>query len=479
MMLPMKTELHKEKKEWSAIILAAGKGTRMGSPLPKVLHPVAGRPMIQNIIEACQAASVKQIRLVVGHASQLVKTVVEPMGVQIYMQKEQKGTADAVKSAEPNSLNGLVMILNGDHPLLRTEDLLSFQKEFIEKDLDLAVVTVKLKKPKDFGRIVRSAGKIAAIVEAKDASAETLKINEVSTGIYLGKASVFAELLPKIQNNNSKQEYYLPDILELSLRSRKKVGTIKGHPRVSFGVNTQEELSQASRICYLQKARELMQKGVLILDPRSVYIEQSVEVAAGTVLYPQVFLRGKTKIGPLCAIEPNCFVVDSFIGESVQLKANSYLERVQILNRASVGPFARLRPETIIGEEAHVGNFVEMKKVKFGAKSKAGHLTYLGDAEVGSEVNIGCGTITCNYAADRKKYKTVIGNGVFVGSDTQFVAPIEIGEKAVIGSGSTITKDVPARALAVARGKQFIKENYVKESEESSNKTKVKESSES
>lgn len=464
MMLPMNSQVHKEKTEmtkWTAIVMAAGKGTRMGSPLPKVLHPVAGRPMIQNVIEACFQAGVSDVRLVVGHGSHLVQNVVEPMGVQLFTQKEQKGTADAVMSGEPETIEGNVMILNGDHPLLTASDLKSFIDSFEKQKMDLAVVTAKLKDPKDFGRIVRSQGQLVAIVEAKDASKDALKINEVNTGIYVAKAEVLAKYLPLIQNNNSKKEYYLTDILGLTIQARKKVGTLEGNPRVAFGVNTQAELAQASRIKYRQKAKDLMEKGVLILDPKSVYVEETVEVSPGTVLYPQVFLRGRTKIGPLCAIEPNCFVVDSVIGEGVQLRANSYLERAHIMNRASVGPFARLRPETVIGEEAHVGNFVEMKKVKFGARSKAGHLTYLGDAEVGSGVNIGCGTITCNYAADKKKYKTVIGNDVFVGSDTQFVAPITVGEGAVIGSGSTITKDVPARALAVARGKQFVKENYV------------------
>ncbi|MFN7729544.1 MAG: bifunctional UDP-N-acetylglucosamine diphosphorylase/glucosamine-1-phosphate N-acetyltransferase GlmU [Bdellovibrio sp.] len=464
MMLPMKSDSHKEKTDkpkWTAIILAAGKGTRMGSPLPKVLHPVAGRPMLQNVIEACFQAGVADIRLVVGHGSHLVQNVVDPLGVHLFTQTEQKGTADAVMSAEPELVEGNIIILNGDHPLLTAADLGGFIEKFEQQKMDLAVVTAKLKDPKDFGRVVRSSGQLVAIVEAKDAAAETLKINEVNTGIYVAKASILGEFLPKIENNNSKKEYYLTDILSLTIHARKRVGTLEGNPRVAFGVNTQAELAKASRLKYRQKAKELMDKGVLILDPQAVYIEETVEVAPGSVIYPQVYIRGKSKIGTLCAIEPNCFIVDSILGEGVQLKANSYLERVQILNRASVGPFARLRPETIIGEEAQVGNFVEMKKVRFGAKSKAGHLTYLGDADVGSDVNIGCGTITCNYAVDKKKYKTVIGNGTFVGSDTQFVAPITIGENAVIGSGSTITKDVPARALAVARGKQVIIENYV------------------
>lgn len=465
-MLPMKIETHKENSSlnaWTAIVLAAGKGTRMATPLPKVLHPVGGVPMIQRVIESCRKSNVAEIRVVLGHGSNLVKNVIEPMGVQTFLQKEQLGTADAVLAAEPDLIQGSVLIVNGDHPLVTQEDIGEFIQEFEKNKWDLAVVTATLKDPKDFGRIVRHKDQICAIVEAKDASADTLKIKEVNTGLYLVRGPLLADLLSRVTNNNSKKEYYLTDILSLALERRSKVGTLSGHPRVSFGVNTQQELSRASRIVYRRKAKKLMDSGVLLLDPHTTYVEESVEIAPGSVLYPNVFIRGRTKIGPLSSIEPNCFIVDSQIGEGVQVRAQTYLERVTILNRASVGPFARLRPETIIGEEAHVGNFVEMKKVKFGARAKAGHLTYLGDAQIGSETNIGCGTITCNYAVDRKKYQTIIGNKVFVGSDTQFVAPIMVGDGAVIASGSTITKDVPSNALAVARGRQNNIENYVKD----------------
>lgn len=467
----MKSDSQKAKSEgkapvsWTAVILAAGKGTRMGSPLPKVLHPVAGKPMLQTVIESCRRAGIHDIRVVTGHGAALVKSVVEPMGVQIHTQLQQLGTADAVKAAQPETIDGNVLILNGDHPLIESGDLTSFMEQFETGRMDLAVVTARLKQPKDFGRIVRNQGRLVTIVEARDASSETLKIDEVNTGIYAVTSQVLREYLPRIRNHNAKKEFYLTDLIGLAIEGDEKVGTLEGSAKVAMGVNTQGELARASRIVYLRNAKKLMESGVLILDPKTVYVEDSVEIAPGTVLYPGVFLRGKTRVGTLSSIEPNCFIVDSLIGEGVQIRANSYLERAQVLDRASVGPFARLRPETVIGEEAHVGNFVEMKKVKFGAKSKAGHLTYLGDAEIGSEVNIGCGTITCNYAVDRGKYKTVIGNNVFVGSDTQFVAPVSIGDGAVIGSGSTITKDVPARALAVARGRQVVKENYVKSEE--------------
>ncbi len=423
--------------------------------------------MVLSVIEACKQAKVTDLRIVLGHGLNLVKAVVEPLGVNTYIQAQQLGTADAVKSAQPESIEGEVLILNGDHPLIEADDIKQFLKEFRDRKLDLAVITVKLKNPKDFGRVVRSQGRLAAIVEAKDASADTLKINEVNTGIYLAKADILAEFLPKIGNKNSKKEYYLTDLISIGLENNLAMDTIIGDKKVSFGVNTQAELSLATRLIFKRKNKQLMDSGVLMIDSTTTYIEDRVEIGAGAVIYPNVYLRGRTKIGSFTSIEPNCYIVDSEIGESCQIKANTYLEKCEIHTRASIGPFARLRPETVIGEEAHVGNFVEMKKTKFGKKSKAGHLSYLGDADVGEEVNVGCGTITCNYAVDKKKYKTKIGNRVFVGSDSQFVAPVTIGDDAIIGSGSTITKDVPAQALAVARGRQFIKENYKKKSEES------------
>lgn len=438
----------------------------MKSPLPKVLHPVAGIPLIHHVLETCHAADLKDIRLVAGHGLSLVRQVVEPLGVQVYVQDQARGTGDAVRAAHPDSLTGNVIILNGDHPLVQPEDLKLFIQEFEVQKLDLMLVTTVLKDPKSFGRIVRSGGSLRAIVEAKDASSDTLKIREVNTGIYLCRADLLAEQLPKIGNQNAQGEYYLTDLVSLCIEDQDRVGTFQGPKHVSFGVNTQAELARATRWMFSWKAKRLMEEGVVVVDPKTTYVEKTVEIGAGSVLAPNTMIRGKTRIGGFVSIEPNCYIVDSQIEDSVQIRANTYLEKVKIATKATVGPFARLRPDTEIGEEAHVGNFVEMKKVRFGAKSKAGHLTYLGDADVGTETNIGCGTITCNYAADKRKYKTLIGDRVFVGSDTQFIAPVSIGSDAVIGSGSTITKDVPERALAVARGRQIIKENYVKETPE-------------
>lgn len=454
----------------TVIALAAGKGTRMKSPLPKVLHPVAGRPMIEKVIQASKKAGAAEVRVIVGHGQNLVRQVVEPMGVACYVQDEQLGTAHAVRCAKPETVEGDVVIMNGDHPLIEASDIKDFLRIFRDEKCDLAVVTAVVKKPGEFGRIVRNRGELVAIVEAKDASAEALKISEINTGIYVVKASILAEYLPKISNNNAKKEFYITDLISLCIQDKCRVQAIQSTPKVAVGVNNQVELAKATRLLFKRKALQLMEEGVLMIDPRSTFIEESVEIGAGTVIYPNVFIRGRSKIGSFTVLESNVFISDSEIGDSVQVRGGSYLESAKLHNKVSVGPYARLRPETEIFEEAHIGNFVELKKVKFGKKSKAGHLTYLGDAEIGEEVNVGCGTITCNYAADRKKYKTKIGNRVFVGSDTQFVAPIEIGDDAVIGSGSTITKNVPANALAVARGKQFVKENYVPKAVETEDK---------
>lgn len=447
----------------TAIILAAGQGTRMKSPLPKVLHPVAGQPMIFRVLSQCLNAGFDEARVVLGHGKELVKQVVEPFAnqvsdklrIQIYNQVEQLGTADAVKSADVNTIDGEVVILNGDHPLINSDDLKSFVASFKELRLDLAVVSVTLENPHEFGRIVKSGSQLKAIVEAKDASAETLKIKEVNTGIYVCKASVLKKYLPLIQNNNSKKEFYLTDIISLALADGLSIQAIECNNKlVAHGVNSQVELATATQIIFKNKAENLMSQGVIVLNPSTIYVEESVVIGSGTVIYPNVFIRGKTAIGPFCVLEPNAFISDCILEDGVQIKAGSYLEQSVIKSQAKVGPYARLRPETTIGAEAQIGNFVELKKVNFGKKSKAGHLTYLGDAEIGEEVNIGCGTITCNYAADRKKYKTKIGDRVFVGSDSQFIAPVEVGSDCIIASGSTVTQNVPEGALAIARARQ-------------------------
>lgn len=418
--------------------------------------------MIVRIIESCRKADVNDIRIIVGHGQNLVKTILEPLAIHTYVQTQQLGTADAVKSADLDSLEDTVIIMNGDHPLISASEIKNFISDFREQKLDLAVVTVELPYAGEFGRIVRNSNKqLVSIVEAKDASADTLKIKEINTGIYVAKAEVLQKYIPQIQNNNSKKEFYLTDVIDLALQNNLKVqALLSNNVDVAHGVNNQIELARATKKVFSAYANKLMDAGVVMIDPATCYIEESVIVGAGSVIYPNVFLRGKTAIGSFTVLESNCMISNSVIGDSVQIKAGSYLDEVIVHNNANVGPYARLRPDTVIGESAHVGNFVEMKKVKFGKKSKAGHLTYLGDAEIGEDVNIGCGTITCNYSADKKKYKTVIGDRVFVGSDTQFVAPVTVGNDVLIASGSTITKSIPDGALALSRTPQVNKEGY-------------------
>lgn len=420
--------------------------------------------MIVRIIESCHKADVTDVRIVVGHGQNLVKTVLEPLAIHTYVQKEQLGTANAVKSADLESLDDTVLIMNGDHPLISAHEIKNFLSDFREQKLDVAVVTIEMNEPGNYGRIVRNSNKqLVSIVEAKDASADTLKIKEINTGIYVAKAEALKKYIPKIQNNNSKKEFYLTDLIDLSLQDGLKVQAILSNNHdVAHGVNTQLELAQATKKVFQNHAIKLMEAGVIMIDPDTCHIEEGVLIGAGSVVYPNVFMRGKTAVGVFSVIEPNCMISDSVIGDGVQVKAGSYIDGVIIKNNASVGPYARLRPDTIIGESAHVGNFVEMKKVNFGNKSKAGHLTYLGDAEIGEEVNIGCGTITCNYAADKKKYKTVIGDRVFVGSDTQLVAPVTVESDSIIASGTTVTKNVPSGALALSRAPQVNKDGYAK-----------------
>ncbi len=450
-----------EKRRLTAVILAAGHGTRMKSPLPKVLHPVAGRPMIERVIKTVRGLGVDEIRVVLGYGKDLIGPVVTGLGCTIHEQKEQKGTGHAVLQADLDSIEGDLLILNGDHPLTTSEDLKAIVGEYKDLRCDLAVVSAVLDEPASFGRIVRHHGELRAIVEVKDASSETLKIREVNTGTYIGKVEIFRDLLPTVSSHNAQKEYYLTDLISLALDAKRKVQAISAKARVARGVNTQAELALCTRKIYQRKIASLMENGVVFIEPRSCYIEETVSIGSGSVIYPNVFMRGTTQVGRFCVVEPNVFLSESMVGDSCQIKAGSYLESCIVGTNGRIGPYARLRPDTILSADVHIGNFVELKKVQMGKGSKANHLTYLGDAEIGENVNIGCGTITCNYAVDRKKYKTTIGNDVFVGSDTQFVAPVVIGDGAIIASGSTITQDVPALALAVARGRQVNKENYV------------------
>ncbi len=432
----------------------------MRSSLAKVVHPVAGVPMIRRVIQAAKASGSQEVRIVIGAGADLIRQLAEPLGAICYVQDPPRGTADAVRVSEPESLVGDVLILNGDHPLLEGKDLKDAVEKFSSSNSALAVLTCELDEPGQYGRIVRSKGRVCAIVEAKDATPETLKVREVNTGIYIVKSDVLKRFLPEISSQNAQSEFYLTDLVELTVTAGLGVEGIQVPARVAMGVNSQQDLAKATKQAFARKAERLLDEGVILLDPEATYVEDDVQVGAGSVLYPNVFLRGQTRIGDFSVIEPGTMITDSTIGDQVHVRTGCYISESRVSNNVIMGPYAHLRPQTEIGEDCRIGNFVEMKKVKFAKGAKANHLTYLGDAEVGENTNIGCGTITCNYATDKKKYVTKIGKDVFVGSDTQFIAPITIGDGAVIGSGSTITKDVPAGALAVTRSPQIVRENY-------------------
>lgn len=417
--------------------------------------------MIERVMRAVKDAGAGEIRVIVGFGEELVRQIAEPLGGVCYKQERQLGTADAVRAAQTESLKGDVLILNGDHPLLEAADIAGFRRQFRETKAQLAVVTCELPDPAKFGRIVRQNGKVRAIVEFKDAGPDTQKIKEVNTGIYLVKAKLLNEILPQITADNAQGEFYLTDLVSLAIDGGVPVEGILANRRVALGVNDQLELASATRLAFKRKARQLLASGVMMIDPSAVFIEDTVKIEPAALLYPNVFLRGETTIGGYSVIESGSMLTDAKIAGNVHIKAGCYIDKSSVDANAEVGPYAHLRPGTEIGEECKVGNFVEMKKVKFGKGAKASHLTYLGDAEVGENTNIGCGVITCNYAADRKKYVTKIGKDVFVGSDSQFIAPVTVGDGAYVGSGSTITKDVPPGALAVSRAKQIIREDYV------------------
>jgi bifunctional UDP-N-acetylglucosamine pyrophosphorylase/glucosamine-1-phosphate N-acetyltransferase len=346
---------HMTQRKLTAIVLAAGKGTRMKSALPKVLHPAAGIPILSRVINALQEAGVSEIRAVVGYSHQLIKQVIEPLGVNTFLQEKQLGTANAVQAAKPEDIEGLALIINGDQPLVTPEDLNQVVSEFIDKKADLAVVTVKLKDAKHYGRVVRENDRLKAIVEAKDADSDILKINEINTGVYILKADVLKQLLPRIENNNSQGEYYLTDIIELATKENLKTIPIVGSKRISFGVNTQKELAQANRILFRRKANQLMEEGVVIIDPEHTYIEDTVEIGTSTVIYPNCYLRGRTQVGRFCAIEPNCYIVQSTIEDSCQIRSGCFVEATTIKAKSL------LQPNSVLSENAPVEEQEEME----------------------------------------------------------------------------------------------------------------------
>ncbi len=447
------------------VVLAAGLGTRMRSGISKVLHPLNGRPMLQWVL-SCLAPLRPRRVIVVANRSNLepLRRSVSAEAIEFVVQRKPLGTAHAVITATRHlgEFQGDLMILNGDTPLLRSDTLRAFLRRHRRASNNLSIISFVPEDPTGYGRVLRDAyGRPVEIREERDLSDDERAVREVNSGVYLMDERVIP-LLKRIKKNPDKGEYYLTDILSLAEKRGLKVGVYTiGEPSEFIGINTKEELLRAQRILRLRKVRELVEADVHVMDEERVYASEESSVGEGTLLYPDVYIEGTTTIGRNCVIHQNVKLVDCVIGDNVVIRENSTLEGASVEEGATVGPFARLRPGTEVKRGARVGNFVEVKNSTVGPDTKALHLSYLGDAEIGSKVNIGAGTITCNYDGI-KKYRTIIEDGVFVGSDTQLVAPVRIRKGAYIGAGSTITKDVPEGALALSRCEQRVIKGWVK-----------------
>ena len=444
------------------LILAAGKGTRMKSELPKVIHDVNGIPMISKIIKVLEVLKPEENILILGHKKEEVLKVVGE-DADYVVQTEQLGTGHAVLQAKDKlkDYDGDVMVLCGDTPLLREETLKELYKFHRDTDSVTTILTSIYDNPFGYGRIVKENGLVKAIVEEKEADAEIKKIKEVNAGVYCFKGRELFDALSKITNNNEKGEYYLTDVIGIQVGEGKKVQSFVLNDNIEIlGVNSKVELAQASKVLRDRKNIDLMEKGAILIDPSAVYAEEDVVVGRDTVIYPGAILQGKTVIGENCQILGTTRIIDSTLGNDIKVES-SVIEESILEDGVTMGPFAHLRPKSHLKEKVHVGNFVEVKKSTLEKGVKAGHLTYLGDAQIGEDTNIGAGTITCNYDG-KNKFKTVIGKNSFIGSDSMLVAPVIIGENALVGAGSVITKDVPDNSLAVSRSKQIIKNDWRK-----------------
>ncbi|WP_428819620.1 bifunctional UDP-N-acetylglucosamine diphosphorylase/glucosamine-1-phosphate N-acetyltransferase GlmU [Microbulbifer sp. MCCC 1A16149] len=435
------------------VILAAGKGTRMRSDLPKVLHPIGGVPMLGRVIEAAKGLGDVAITVVIGHGAELVRERFADSGVQFVEQTEQLGTGHAVAQAIPNFRPGsTVLVLYGDVPLVKTSTLQDLLKASASGP---ALLSVVMDDPSGYGRIVRdTVNAVQAIVEEKDADDATRTIREINTGILAAPGDLLAQWLPELSNDNAQGEYYLTDVIARSVSENIAVaGVIAEDPDEVAGVNSRAQQAELERALQREQAETLMAAGVTLLDPARIDIRGQLECDSDVSIDINCIFEGQVKLGAGVKIGPNCLLKNCALAAGTVLEASSIVEDAMVGEACTVGPFARLRPGTELANGAKVGNFVETKKAKIGLGSKVNHLSYIGDAEVGEGVNIGAGTITCNYDGVNKS-KTLIGDGAFIGSNSALVAPVEIGAGATIGAGSTITREVSADELAVARGKQ-------------------------
>ena len=440
------------------VILAAGQGTRMRSDLPKVLHCLGGKPLLQHVYELAIGLSPQTLTIVYGHGGDRVKNLFPNWQARWVEQAQQLGTGHAVQQALPYLNDGLVLILYGDVPLLRPqtlENLLDVSQEGV------GLLTVQLDNPTGYGRIIRDRqGRVVRIVEEKDANEQERKIREVNTGILSVPARSLRSWLDRLDNDNAQGEFYLTDIIAMAVEDGMDVRTTKAEPDEVAGINDKRQLAQLERVFQQRQADALMAQGVTLRDPTRIDVRGDIQVIGKDVeIDVNVILEGNVQLGSRVKIGPGVVIRDAEIGDDVEILAYSVIDDVRIGTGCRIGPFARLRPQTELGEDVHIGNFVEIKKSMVGQGSKINHLSYIGDSEIGSRVNIGAGTITCNYDGVNK-FKTIIEDEAFIGSDTQLVAPVKVGSGATIGAGSTITRDAPAGRLTLSRGKQVTIEGW-------------------
>lgn len=443
----------------TVIILAAGKGTRMRSNLPKVLQPLAGRPLLGHVIDTAKKLQADHIITIYGHGGALVQNAFAHEQVQWVEQAEQLGTGHAVKVTLPVlPREGVSLILSGDVPCITEQTLQKLLD--VSRETQIGLVTLTLADATGYGRIVRENGKIQAIVEHKDASEAQRQIQEINTGIYCVSNAKLHEWLPKLSNNNAQGEYYLTDIVAMAIADGLEVASVE--PALAFeveGVNDRVQLAALEREFQNFQAKQLMQQGVHLIDPTRFDLRGNLTVGKDVRIDINVIIEGDCELGDDVEIGAGCILKNTKIAAGTKVQPYSVFDQAIVGEAAQIGPFSRLRPGAVLANEVHIGNFVEVKNSQIGLGSKANHFTYLGDAEVGAGSNIGAGTITCNYDG-ANKFKTIIGDQVFIGSNSSLVAPVTIANGATVGAGSTITRDVAEQCLAVERSKQFTKENY-------------------
>lgn len=461
-------DITNEKKELDVLVLAAGLGTRMRSNLAKVLHELDGRPLINHVCRTAAALAPRKIYTVIGHQKEDVKkAVLEELNeehAEFVWQKEQNGTGDAVNSAREFLENeeSTLLVLSGDVPMIRADTLARIVQQHHNhrgKGAACTILTVELNNPTGYGRVVRDeGGMFAKIVEQKDANEEELKVKEINSGIYCFDTKKLFEMLSKVQNDNAQGEYYLTDVPHLLAEAGESVSLYKHKDRNEIeGINNRKQLAQMEKVLRKRVVNKMMEDyGVTFIDPKNVYISSSASIGRDTVIYPNVTIEGETEIGDGCMIRSGTRIADSRIGRNVKILDNSVITQAEVLDNCNIGPFAHLRPMARMEEGSKIGNFVEMKKSVLGRNSKASHLTYLGDATVGENTNIGAGTITCNYDG-KNKHATELGNDVKIGSDTMLIAPIKVGDGAATGAGTVANKDIPPNKLAVGSPARFIK----------------------